>query len=73
MELRYPIPKYCIFTNYVLLTTGSDPLEIEYHNIKVPKKLILEIAGKIKDNDAKCVCNGGNAHKYTRHIGGMNE
>jgi len=48
MSPRYPIPKYSIFKKYVLLTTGSDPFEIEYHRIRIPKKLILEIAEKIK-------------------------
>jgi hypothetical protein len=47
----YPIPKYCIFKEYVSLTTGSDPLGHNYNVIRVPKDLLLEIAASIKNRN----------------------
>ena len=59
MDYRYPIPKYCIFKEYILLSVGSSIYEPEHCSMKVPKKLLLEIAEKIKYNksletDEKC-------------------
>jgi len=42
--VRYPIPNYSLFEDYVLLTTGANVIEGKYNVIRIPKELFLKIA-----------------------------
>lgn len=44
---RYPIPKYAIFKNYVLFSTGHGIYESGHHSFKIPKKLLLSIVKQL--------------------------
>ncbi len=47
IDYRYPVPKYTIFKDYILLSTGQGVWEDRHHSIKIPKELLLDIAKEV--------------------------